>query len=62
MKPINAALAQMRAQSSLAERMLPPGVVIAAPPEADVARWGAVLLALQAFDDPGMRLSGRKEN
>ena len=59
LKPIHTVLAGMRDESSLAERMLPAGKVVAAPPDADVACWGAVLLALQAFNDPGLRLSGR---
>ena len=50
---IYTALAEMRAQSPLAERMLAADKVVAAPKEADVARWGAVMLAFLAFDNPG---------
>ncbi|MFN2161703.1 MAG: ROK family protein [Candidatus Promineifilaceae bacterium] len=53
LEPIYAALAEMRAQSPLAERMLAADKVVAAPKEADVARWGAVMLAFLAFDNPG---------
>ena len=49
LQPIHESLATMRDQSDLAKRMLPPGKVVTAPPEAEVARWGAVLLALEAF-------------
>jgi predicted NBD/HSP70 family sugar kinase len=53
--PIRTALETMRADSALARRMLTPELVVAAPPAADVARQGAVLLAQQAFDDPKAR-------
>ena len=55
LEPIHDSLASMREQSDLATRMLPPGKVVAAPSSADVARWGAVLLALEAFEDPATR-------
>jgi len=48
--PIYESLARMREQSDLAARMLAADKVIAAPREADVARWGAVLLALGAYN------------
>lgn len=54
MEPIQASLAAMRASSRLAEQMLPPDLVLVAPREADVARWGAILLALQAAVVPPM--------
>lgn len=47
--PIEANLADMREKSGLARQMLPPGKVVAAAPEADVARWGAVILAFEAL-------------
>jgi len=50
LRPINESLARMREQSGLAARMLVPDKVIAAPREADVARWGAVLLAQAALE------------
>lgn len=53
--PVYEHLAGMREKSSLAMRMLPAEKVVAAPAEADVARWGAVLLALEAFKDPAAR-------
>lgn len=52
LEPIHNALAAMREESALAERMLPPEKVVAAPRAADVARWGAVLLALQVYESP----------
>jgi glucokinase len=55
LEPIHKHLAEMREQSDLAGRMLSPGKVIVAPGEADVARWGAVLLALEAFEHPATR-------
>jgi predicted NBD/HSP70 family sugar kinase len=48
-------LAVKREMSGLARRMLPPQKVLAAPSEADVARWGAVLLALEAFEESAPR-------
>ena len=51
LSPIYESLARMREQSGLAARMLAADKVIAAPREADVARWGAVLLALGAYED-----------
>jgi predicted NBD/HSP70 family sugar kinase len=51
--PVNAALDEMRARSDLARWMLAPEKIVAAPPHADVARWGAVLLATMALGKPG---------
>ncbi len=55
LEPIHSALAAMRRQSTLAARMLPAEKVVAAPRDADVARWGAVLLALEAYENPQRR-------
>jgi predicted NBD/HSP70 family sugar kinase len=48
-------LAVKREMSGLARRMLSPEKIVAAPSEADVARWGAVLLAFEAFEESGTR-------
>ena len=48
--PLEEALDVMRKDSPVASRMLPANKIVAAPPAADVARWGAVLLALKALE------------
>ncbi len=52
LEPIYAALARLGEKSTLARLLLPPQKVIAAPPESDVACWGAVFLALQSLEIP----------
>ena len=47
MEPILSALSEMRSQSTLIAKMLPPGTVIALPVGHDAATWGAIKLAQQ---------------
>jgi predicted NBD/HSP70 family sugar kinase len=47
--PINAALAHIRAESHLAQEMLPQSKVMLLPPASDAPTWGAVKLAVQAI-------------